>query len=93
MAFKYVFQSSYCPRTDRKTDENLRERVVGMLESGTSTADLAVRIGSSEQTVRGLRRRFTQTRTIDELPRSGRLLVTTRAKDRYIMTQQYGTDR
>ena len=58
-----------------------------MLEAGASTEDVAAQVGSSLQAVRSLRRRFVQTRSTEDLPRSGRPRVTTLAQDRYILNQ------
>ena len=66
---------------------HLRERAIGMLNSGTPTEQVAAHVGSSVQAVRSLRRRFTQTGSTADLPRSGRPRVTTRAQDRYILSQ------
>ena len=67
--------------------KHLRERAIGMLEAGASTEDVAAQVGSSVQAVRNLRRRFVQTRNTEDLPRSGRLRVTTPGQDRYILNQ------
>ena len=67
--------------------KHLRERAVGMLEVGASTEDVAAQDGSSVQAVRSLRRRFVQTRSTEDLPRSRRPRVTTPAQDRYILNQ------
>ena len=67
--------------------KHLRERAVGMLEAGASTEDVAAQVGSSVQAVRSLRRRFVQTGSTEDLPRSGRPRVTTPAQDRYILNQ------
>ena len=58
-----------------------------MLEAGASTEDVAAQVGSSVQAVRSLRRRFVQTGSTEDLPRSGRPRVTTPAQDRYILNQ------
>ena len=58
-----------------------------MLEARASTEDVAAQVGSSVQAVRSLRRRFVQTGSTEDLPRSGRPLVTTPAQDRYILNQ------
>lgn len=65
----------------------LRERALGMLDAGMSAVDVAAAVGASAQAVRNLRRRFRQTGSTDDLPRSGRPRVTTRAQDRYILNQ------
>ena len=67
--------------------KHLRERAVGMLEAGASTEDVAAQVGSSVQAVRSLRRRFVQTGSTEDLPRSGRPRVTTPAQDCYILNQ------
>ena len=41
--------------------ENLRERALGMLGAGCTTAEVAARVGASLQSIRSLRRRFAQT--------------------------------
>ena len=38
--------------------ENLRERALGMLGAGCTTAEVAARVGASVQSIRSLRRRF-----------------------------------
>ena len=45
-----------------------------MLEAGASTEDVTAQVGSSVQAVRSLRRRFVQTGSTEDLPRSGRTL-------------------
>jgi len=67
--------------------ENLRERALGMLEAGGTTAEVAARVGASVQSIRSIRRRFAQTGSTRDLPRSGRPRVTSRAQDRYILNQ------
>ena len=67
--------------------KHLRERDVGLLEAGASTEDVAAQVGSSVQAVRSLRRRFVQTGSTEDLPRSGRPRVTTPVQDRYILNQ------
>ena len=62
-----------------------RERAIGMLEAGASMEEVSVQVGSSVQAVRSLRRRFVQTGTMQDLPRSGRPVVTTPAQDRFIL--------
>ena len=57
-----------------------RERAIGMLEAGASTEEVSVQVGSSVQAVRSLRQRFVQTGSMQDLPRSGRPVVTTRRK-------------
>ena len=56
--------------------ENLRERALGMLGAGCTTAEVAARVGASMQSIRSLRRRFAQTGNTRDLPRSGRTRVT-----------------
>ena len=58
-----------------------------MLAGGASTEDVAAQVGSSVQAFRSLRRRFVQTGSTEDLPRSGRPGVTTPAQDRYILNQ------
>ena len=67
--------------------ENLRERALGMLEAGCTTAEVAARVGASVQSIRSLQRRFAQTGSTRDLPRSGRPRDTSRAQDRYILNQ------
>ena len=67
--------------------ENLRERALGMLGAGCTTAEVAAPVGASVQSIRSLRRRFAQTGSTRDLPRSGRPRVTSRAQDRYILNQ------
>ena len=67
--------------------KHLRERDVGMLEAGASMEDVAAQVGSSVQAVRSLRRRFVQTWSTEDLPRSSRPRVTTPAQDHYILNQ------
>ena len=67
--------------------KHLRKRAIGMLEAGASTEEVSVKVGSSVQAVRSLRRRFVQTGSTEDLPRSGRPRVTTPAQDRYIFNQ------
>ena len=43
-----------------------------MLEAGASTEDVAMQTESSVQAVRSLKRRFVQTGSTEDLPRSGR---------------------
>ena len=58
-----------------------------MLEAGASNEDVAAQLGSSVQAVRILRRRFVQTGSTEDLPRSSRPCVTTPAQDHYILNQ------
>ena len=58
-----------------------------MLEAGASVDDVVAQVGSSVQAVRSLRRRFVQTGSTEDLPRSGRPRLTTPAQDRYILNQ------
>ena len=67
--------------------KHFRERAVGMLEAGASMEDVAAQVGSSVQAVRSLRRRFLQTRSMEDLPRSSRPRVTMPAQDRCILNQ------
>ena len=67
--------------------KNLREGAVEMLEAEVSIAEFAAQVRASEKAVCSLGRRFAQTVTADDLPRSGRLRMTTRAYDRYILNQ------
>ena len=48
---------------------------------------MLLRVGSSVQAVRSLRRRFVQTRSTEDFPRSGRPRVTMPEQDRYILNQ------
>ena len=59
--------------------KHLRERAIEMLEAEALTEEVSVRVGSSVQAVRSLRRRFVQTGSKEDLPRSGRPRVTTPA--------------
>ena len=67
--------------------KHLRERAIGMLETGALTEEVFVQVGSSVQAVRSLRRRFVQTGSMQDLPCSGRPGVTTPAQDRFILNQ------
>ena len=60
-----------------------------MLEAGASTEDAAAQVGSSVQAVRSPRRRFVQTGSTEDLPRSSRPRATMPAQDRYILNQHY----
>jgi len=70
-----------------RISENLRERALGMLEAGCTTAEVAARVGASVQSIRSLRWRFAQTGSTRDLPQSGRPRLTYRAQDRYILNQ------
>jgi len=58
-----------------------------MVEAGCTTAEVAARAGASVQPIRSLRRRFAQTGSSRDFPRSGRPRVTSRVQDRYIFNQ------
>ena len=62
-----------------------RGRLVGMLEAGMSIAQVARFFQCSHRTVRLWQRRFANTGSLNDLPRSGRPRVTTREDDRYIV--------
>ena len=64
---------------------NLRERASGMFDAGMSTEHVARHVGCSSQVIRNLRVRFRTIGSTSDLPRCGRLCVTTRGQDRYIM--------
>ena len=49
---------------------NLRERVIGMLNSGMATNEVARIVGSSSRAIRNFRQRFQATRRTEDLPRS-----------------------
>ena len=67
--------------------ENLCERALGMLGAGCTTVEVAACVGASVQSIKSLRRRFAQTRSTRDLPRSGRPRVRSRAQDSYILNQ------
>jgi len=54
---------------------------------GTWAAEVAARVGASVQSIRSLRRRFAQTGSTRDLPRSGRPRVTSQTQDRFILNQ------
>ena len=63
----------------------LRECVLGMLQGGMRTADVARAINCNVRTVRRLRQLYRETGRTADLPRSGRPRVTP-AQDRYFRT-------
>ena len=65
---------------------HLCEHVLGMLQGGMRTADVARAINCNVRTVRRLRQRYRETGWNADRPRSGRPCVTTPAQDRYIRT-------
>ena len=71
---------------------HLRERVLGMLQGGMRTADVARAINCNVHTVRRLRKRYRETGWTADRPRSGRPRVTTPAQDWYIL-KSYLRDR
>ena len=50
---------------------NLRERVIGMLDAGMSTEHVARHVGYSSRAIRNLRITFRTTRSTNDLPRRG----------------------
>ena len=64
---------------------NLRERVIGMLDAGMSTEYVARHVGCSSRAIRNVRVRFRTTGSTNDLPRRGRPCVTTVSQDSYIM--------
>ena len=64
--------------------QNLRERAIGMLNSGMTMNTVAMNIGCSTRAIRHLRQRFQAAERTEDRPRSGRLRVTTCGQDRYI---------
>uniref|UniRef100_A0A674F714 Tc1-like transposase DDE domain-containing protein n=1 Tax=Salmo trutta TaxID=8032 RepID=A0A674F714_SALTR len=75
-----------------RVSADLRERVLGILQGGMRTADVARAINCNVCTVRRLRQRYRETGRTADRPRSGRPRVTTPAQDRYIRTS-YLRDR
>ena len=65
---------------------HLRERVLGMLQGGMRTADVARAINCNVRTVRHLRQRYRETGRTADCPRSGGPHATTPAQDQYIRT-------
>ena len=63
---------------------HLRKCVLGMLQEGMRTADVARAIICNDRTVRCLRQRYRETGQTADRPHSGRPRVTTPAQDRYI---------
>ena len=64
---------------------NLRERAIGMLDAGMTTEHVARHVGCSSRAIGNLRIRFRTTGCTNNLPRRGRLRVTTRGQNRYNM--------
>ncbi len=62
------------------------ERVLGMLLAGTSGAEMGRHFGLHRPTIQRLRRRFQQTCSARDDPRSGQPRVTTSAHDHHIKT-------
>lgn len=62
-----------------------RERAIGMLQTGTSVAEVARTMGCSRRTVYDLQTRLQQTGTTADRPRPGRPRVTSHAEDRQIV--------
>ena len=81
--YRYNLGKSSMPRIPK----HLRERPIGMLETGASMEEVSLQVGSSVQALRSLKRRFVQTGITEDLPRSGRPRVTTPAQDHYILNQ------
>ena len=63
---------------------HLHEHVLGMLQGGMRTADMARAINCKVRTVRCLRQRYRETGRTADRPHSGRPHVTTPAQDWYI---------
>ena len=63
---------------------NDRTMAVGMLEAGQSARDVARRFGVSHSTILRLNERFQTTRSVKDMPGSGRPKKTTLAQDRYL---------
>lgn len=62
-----------------------RERAIGMLQSGTSSREIARRLHCSHTTILRLNTRFTQTGSTRDRPRPGQRRVTTARQDRQIV--------
>jgi len=64
-----------------------RARAIGMLEAGMNQRAVARQLGCTQPTISNLARRFTETATVSDRPRSGRPKVTTPNQDRWIVMQ------
>ena len=63
-----------------------RQMAIGMLAAEMSVRDVARHFGVTERTMSNLKRKFRETGTVKDRPRSGRPRKTTPAEDRYIVT-------
>ena len=64
--------------------QNLRERVIGMLNAGMTMNAVAINIGCSARATRHLRQRFQATGPTEDRSRSGSPHSTMRSQSRYI---------
>ena len=71
------------PRLSREQ----RLRAIGMLEAGLGQRTVARRLGCSQPAISNLARRYNQTHSVNDRPRTGRPRVTTPAQDRQIILQ------
>ena len=70
--------TEYSPRSEMpRLGAEQRWTAIGMLRSGMLPREIAPIFGCSPQVIRSLRRRHDASGTVEDLPRSGRLRVTT----------------
>ena len=69
-----------------RLNEAERLRAVGILEAGMTQVDVAMRLGVHFNTVYRLWRRYQQSNSVRDRPRSGRPRVTSRRQDNFIRT-------
>lgn len=64
-----------------------RSQAIGMLQAGMSQSEIARHFGCSQPAISNLTRRYEETGSVDDHPRSGRPRVTTPIQDRFIVLQ------
>ena len=67
-----------------RLNNDQRNQVIGMLNAGSSVANVSRLFGCTRATINRLRTRFQTRGTVQDRPRSGRPRVTTAADDRYM---------
>ena len=86
-----IYQQIPCLKFQRNTMGRLSfanlNRVIGLLQVGSSKRHVERLMNCSRLTIQSLWRRFQQGQGLEDLPRSGRLPVTTPNQGRYIQWQ------
>ena len=71
-------------RTFKQLDEVQRGRVIGLREGGASFREIAQKVKCDDETARRLWKKWKKTKSLKNLPKSGRPRITTARQDRMI---------